>query len=185
MFPGAGAPVLTELSVSQFLFQNILFIVFPGCAVYGAVSDMMTMTIPNWLVGVMAGAFLIVAPLSGMDLAAFALHWAAAIVVLVVAFICFAMGWIGGGDAKFAAAIVLWLGHEHALEFVVASGLFGGILTLAILSFRAGLLPVFALRQTWLLRLHDPKAGVPYGVALAAAAIMLYPNASWVAALGQ
>jgi prepilin peptidase CpaA len=166
--------------VSQALFQHLLFVVFPLCAAYGAISDMMTMTIPNWLVGVMVGFFLLLAPLSGMDLSVFALHWAAAIVLLVVAFACFAMGWIGGGDAKFAAAIVLWLGPQAMIEFLVFAALFGGALTLAVLSFRARLLPAFALRQHWLMRLHDPKAGVPYGVALAAAALVVYPDTLWL-----
>ena len=97
-----------------------------------------------------------------------------------VAFACFAFGWIGGGDAKFAAAIILWLGPAGAMEFLIYAGLFGGLLTIVLLSFRGRLLPAFALRQDWLLRLHDPKAGVPYGVALSAAALVVYPNTAWL-----
>jgi prepilin peptidase CpaA len=173
--PSATRGILVVQALGFFLF-----VIFPLCVAYGAVSDIMTMTIPNWVVGFMVGAFILLAPLSGMDLATFAWHWAIAIAVLVLAFGCFAMGWIGGGDAKFAAAIVLWLGTASALQFLTMSALFGGALTLAMITFRGKLLPAFALRQEWLLRLHDPKAGVPYGVALAAAALVVYPETPWM-----
>ncbi len=166
--------------MSQTILQQALFAIFPLCAAYGAASDILTMTIPNWLVAVMAAGFVLLAPLAGLDVHAFALHWLAAGVVLVVAFACFAFGWIGGGDAKFAAAIILWLGPAGAMEFLIYAGLFGGLLTIVLLSFRGRLLPAFALRQDWLLRLHDPKAGVPYGVALSAAALVVYPNTAWL-----
>jgi prepilin peptidase CpaA len=166
--------------VSQAVLQYLLFVIFPFCAAYGAVSDIMTMTIPNWLVGVMVAAFVLLAPLSGMELSTFALHWAVAIAVLVVAFACFAFGWMGGGDAKFASAIVLWIGPAGAFEFLIAACILGGALTLAIVLFRSRLLPAFALRQGWLLRLHDPKVGVPYGAALAAAALFVYPATPWL-----
>jgi prepilin peptidase CpaA len=160
--------------------QQLLFVIFPLCLAYGAISDIMTMTIPNWLVGIMVGAFVLIAPLSGLDLTSFAWHWAIALSVLVVAFVCFACGWIGGGDAKFTAAIALWLGSGNLFEFLTAAGLAGGVLTLAMVAFRAKWLPAFALRQEWLMRLHDPKAGVPYGVALAAAALFVYPGTPWM-----
>jgi prepilin peptidase CpaA len=166
--------------MSQAIVQQLLFLIFPLCLAYGAISDIMTMTIPNWLVGLMVGAFVLIAPLSGLDLTSFALHWAIALSVLVAAFACFACGWIGGGDAKFTAAIALWLGSGNVLEFLTAAGIAGGALTLAMVVFRGKLLPAFALRQEWLMRLHDPKAGVPYGVALAAAALFVYPDTSWM-----
>jgi prepilin peptidase CpaA len=165
--------------VSQTILQ-LLFLVFPFCLAYGAISDIMTMTIPNWLVGVMVAAFVILAPLSGMALSTFAIHWAIAIAVLAVAFACFAFGWMGGGDAKFASAIVLWLGLGNGVEFLTIAAMLGGALTFAMLAFRSKLLPAFALRQEWLLRLHDSKAGVPYGVALAGAALFVYPDTPWM-----
>jgi prepilin peptidase CpaA len=38
--------------------------------------------------------------------------------------------------------------------------------------------------QGWLTRLHSPKEGVPYGIALAAAGLLLYPETPFMAALG-
>ena len=71
-----------------------------------------------------------------MDLTTFAFHLLAGATVLAVGFALFSFGWIGGGDAKFAAAIALWLGWSNTLEFVATSAIFGGILTLAILTFQ-------------------------------------------------
>ena len=37
-------------------------------------------------------------------------------------------------------------------------------------------------KQAWIARLHDAKTGIPYGIALAAAGVMVYPQTSlWVA----
>jgi prepilin peptidase CpaA len=38
--------------------------------------------------------------------------------------------------------------------------------------------------QGWLVRLHNPKEGVPYGIALAAAGLLVYPQTPFMAALG-
>jgi prepilin peptidase CpaA len=45
-------------------------------------------------------------------------------------------------------------------------------------------LPVMLSSQSWLVRLHSPKEGVPYGIALAAAGLLVYPATPFVVALG-
>jgi len=160
--------------------HTIAFLVFPLGMAFAAASDLLTMTISNKLTLALAAAFVIMAPLAGMDLAGFGLHAAAAGIVLAIAFFCFAMGWIGGGDAKFAAVTTLWLGWENTLAFVVMASIFGGALTLLILSFRSAVLPAFIIRQPWVQRLHQDKAGVPYGIALAAAGLAIYPHTLWM-----
>ena len=158
---------------------GIAFLIFPAAMIFGAVSDLMTMTISNRLTVGLVVAFVIIAPLSGMDFQTFGMHFAAGGIVLAIAFFLFAMGWIGGGDAKFAAATVLWLGWNDAVQYVALASIFGGFLTLLILSFRRAVLPAFVVRQPWIQRLHDDKAGVPYGVALAAAGLAIYPASQW------
>jgi prepilin peptidase CpaA len=93
-----------------------------------------------------------------------------------VAFALFALRWIGGGDAKLAAATTLWLGFGLTLPYLAYTALLGGVLTLAILLLRR--LPLAGLEQKmpWLARLHDRKQGVPYGVAMAIAGLMTYSN---------
>ncbi len=47
----------------------------------------------------------------------------------MVAFACFAMGWVGGGDAKVAASVALWFGFDHLLNYLLYVSLLGGALT--------------------------------------------------------
>jgi prepilin peptidase CpaA len=110
----------------------------------------------------------------------FALHWAAGGAVLAIAFGCFAMGWIGGGDAKLGAVIALWMGWADALAFVGYASVFGGILTLLLLGFRQTVVPVFVIRHVWVQRLHEQGMGVPYGIALAVAGVLTYWDSAWM-----
>jgi prepilin peptidase CpaA len=102
-----------------------------------------------------------------------------------VAFCFFACGWIGGGDAKLAAATALWMGFPFLVEYLVYAGLLGGLLTLAMLQYRSLPLPATIARQDWALRLHSRDGGVPYGIALAASALMVYPHTVWMIPLGS
>ena len=61
--------------------------------------------------------------------------------------------------------------------------LLGGALTLLLLSFRTLPLPQYLAAQGWVQRLHDKKSGVPYGIALAAAALLVYPDTLWMQAI--
>jgi prepilin peptidase CpaA len=45
-------------------------------------------------------------------------------------------------------------------------------------------LPVTLISHDWVARLHSPKEGVPYGIALAAAGLLVYPDTPFMAALG-
>ena len=166
--------------MAAIIVQQVLFAVFPLAMAYAAMSDLLTMTIPNWLTLALMAAFVVLAPVAGMNLHAFGLHWASGGAVLAVAFFCFAMGWIGGGDAKLASVIALWLGWDNTVEFIAIGSIFGGVLTLLVLTFRRSVLPAFVIRQPWVQRLHDESAGVPYGVALAAAALAVYPHTIWM-----
>ncbi len=162
----------------------ILYIAFPFAFAYAAATDLLTMTISNRITLSLAAGFVPMALLAGMPLEAFGLHLAAGGAMLALTFLLFAMGWIGGGDAKLAAVAALWLGWSpQTIEFVGLASLFGGALTLAILGFRQVPLPAFAFRSPWILRLHDADTGIPYGIALAAGALAVYPRSIWMTAL--
>lgn len=161
-------------------FGIVIFPLFAIAMIYAAASDLLTMTIPNWLSLAVLAGFLVLFPITGQPIADAGMHLAAGAVVLAVCFGCFAFGWIGGGDAKFASVVALWLGWDYLVEFLVTSAVYGGVLTLAILVFRRQMLPAFALRLPWIERLHDSHAGVPYGIALAAAALSIYPHTPWL-----
>jgi prepilin peptidase CpaA len=165
------------------LTDTIRLLMFPALMAFAASSDLFTMTISNRISLALSAGFVILAVVTGMGLSAFGLHLAAGLLVLVVAFGFFSQGWIGGGDAKLAAATALWFGFAHLLDYMVYASLFGGALTLLLIQFRNLPLPSPLARQQWIMRLHETGGGVPYGIALAAAALIVYPETGWIAGL--
>jgi prepilin peptidase CpaA len=147
-----------------------------------ASSDLMTMTISNRVSLILVGGFAALAPIAGMGIAEILSHVTAAAMMLALSFFCFARGWIGGGDAKLAAATTLWLGFEHLVPYLIYASLIGGVLTLLLVQLRMAPLPAVLAGQDWIRRLHRKDAGVPYGIALAAAALVVYPETPWMTA---
>ena len=158
-------------------------LVFPALMAFAATSDLFTMTISNRVSLALVASFLALAPLTGMGLEQVLLHFGAGALVLVVAFGCFAMGWMGGGDAKILAAASLWFGFSHLMDYLLYASVFGGALTLLLLQFRQWPLPLALTGQAWLTKLHAKGSGIPYGIALAIGALMIYPETDWVKAV--
>lgn len=158
------------------MFATLALFIFPVLMAFAASSDLLTMRIANWLVILVVLSYVGLAQLVGIGWDQIAWATVAAAAVLAVAFAFFAFGWIGGGDAKLAAATSLWIGLTLMLQYLIYAALLGGGLTLLILALRRYPLPGWLARHKWIDRLHDPKSGVPYGIALAIAAILVYPD---------
>jgi prepilin peptidase CpaA len=167
------------------MFTLALLAIFPALMAYAAASDLLTMKIPNWLSLALVAAFAVFSVASGLPWEAVAWHVGAATLVLAICFTLFALGWIGGGDAKLATATALWLGFASLLDYLIIAALAGGMLTLVILVMRSCPRPRFMHAWESLSRLYDRKVGVPYGVALALAALIVFPQSRvWLAAFG-
>jgi len=162
----------------------IRLLLFPALMAFAASSDLLTMTISNRISLILVGGFFFLAVWSGMPLAEIGMHALAALAVLVVTFVFFARGWIGGGDAKLAAAIALWFGFEQLLNYLTLASLLGGVLTLLIMRFRLMPLPAVLANQEWAKRLHRMDTGVPYGIALAIAALWVYADTPFMKSAG-
>jgi len=158
-------------------------LLFPALMAFAAASDLLTMTISNRVSLALAAGFLVLALASGMEPSEILSHLGAVVGVLAASFVCFAFGWIGGGDAKVAAAAALWFGFGHLLNYLVYASLFGGVLTLLLLQFRQWPLPYQLAGQAWLLKLHAKDSGIPYGIALAIGALVVYPETDWIKAV--
>ena len=143
---------------------------------FTAAYDLLTMRIPNWISLVLIVAFLGLSLWVGMPLETIGWHFATAILVLIVTFLLFIPGWIGGGDAKVAASISLWMGMSHTVDFLLISAVFGGALTVLILLFRNYVPLPMVPNWRWLTRLHEKTVGVPYGIALAIAGLLVYSD---------
>src|SRR5262245_36551617 len=137
------------------IIDLIKLFVLPLLFMTAALSDLFTMKIPNWIALSISVVFLVVALVSGMSLADIGMHALAGLTVLVVCFVFFSRGWMGGGDAKLAAAAAMWFGFNDLLSFLLIASVFGGALTLLLLFFRTLPLPFAAVMPAWVLRLHD------------------------------
>ena len=161
------------------LATTALLCVFPAVMIAAALRDVTTMTIPNWMSGVLIAGFVPAALLVGLDLGAMALHLAAGLVVLVAAAALFALRWLGAGDAKILASASLWFGFGGLSQFLLWTAVAGGLFALALLQARR-FVPGYAGGPDWLGRLLTPKGEVPYGVAIAAGALAAYPTSALV-----
>ena len=161
---------------------SILLVAFlPALLSAAAMFDLTTYTIPNLVNGAMLALFVIVLvtlailghPVGLLDTA---MHVLAGCVGLAAGMALFAAGWVGGGDAKLFAVASLWLGWDAFFHYTVLATLLGGCLTSSLLIARRIPLPRILAEQPWLARLTDRNEGVPYGVALAMAALTVLPD---------
>ena len=153
---------------------DLILMTFPVAMAFAAANDLFTMKIPNRISLALIGGFVAIAVVTRMPFEALGLHVVIALAVLFVAtFALFWMNMLGGGDAKLMAAGALWMGPDQIIEFLAYVTAFGGILAVAMLAYR-NLLPANALPLP-ALSLHRTGEGIPYGIAIAAAGLMLFP----------
>jgi prepilin peptidase CpaA len=160
------------------MLEAIIFVVFPFAMAFAALSDMLTMTIANRVSVLLIASFALVAPFTGMDMTAYAMHFAAGGTVLAVTFGLFAFGGMGGGDAKLLTAVAVWCGWSNVLmEFVLYAAVFGGWLTLGLVMYRGTHLAEAAgARFEFLERLGRKDVGIPYGIAIGASGLLVAPS---------
>jgi prepilin peptidase CpaA len=165
------------------MLEAATLLFFPALMVFAAISDLLTMTISNRVSIALAVLFIALAFACGLPATQILWHLTCGAAMLVFTFGLFTRGWIGGGDAKLAAAIAIWLGFDHLGDYALLASLLGGVLTGSIIVIRKWPLPGVLLARQWATRLHEPGSGIPYGIALATAGLMLYPEtAIWLAA---
>jgi Flp pilus assembly protein protease CpaA len=163
--------------------------------VVAASGDIKNRRIPNGLVLAIGVLGLARLALAG-DLSAAAITLLAAAAVLAISFLLFWRGFIGGGDAKLVAGATLLVGYHDLFGFLFLMSLCGGVLALAVLAqhrirpwFGALILWVRSRQRPTGREMRDPRVeaalasfgagagpavqlSVPYGVAIAAAAII-------------
>lgn len=164
------------------LLQTLSLLSFPALVIAAAVRDLTSYTIPNWISGALIAAFAAAALVFGLPPATVGVDAAVCGVALVIGMGMFAMGWIGGGDAKLFAAAALWLGLTPSLTYLFVTALAGGLLAVSLLGLRsAPARAVLPQGPAWFVRLREPGAAVPYGVAIAIGALAAFPMSALVA----
>lgn len=164
------------------MIEAALLVIFPLCMAMAAMTDMLSMTIPNRVSLLLAATFFVLAPFVGFGLSDIGWHVLASMAVFAVCFALFAFNVMGGGDAKILAASALWFGFGPELvQYLTFVAYFGGILTLLLVIFRAQALSNITHIVPIPSHFADKKAGVPYGMAIGLAALMVYPDTQFFA----
>lgn len=154
----------------------MIFMPFVAFLIVAATFDLLTLTIPNWLCGLLAVSFIPAALIAHLPPSALSAQFACGLAIFAATFLLFVCGWLGGGDAKLATAIALWLGWAGLPVFLLQTALWGGALSALLLLMRSLSLPLMFLNQKFINRLVDPATGAPYGVALAIGGILALPH---------
>lgn len=151
-----------------------------------AAWDVMKLRIPNPIPAAIGALFVIPVVFGGAELD-FWNHLAAFSVFLVIGWGVFALGFMGGGDVKLFASVALWIGVDLLVLHLVYVALLGLVLLAVLLPARhvtqviKGQLRVAqgrALPEALL-----PGEGIPYGVAISAATLLIMnkmPASLWV-----
>ncbi len=161
------------------MVEAAIFVIFPFCMVFAAVSDLLSMSIANRVSVLLAVTFAVIAPMTDMDWQTYGWHFAAGGLVLCVTFALFAIGAMGGGDAKLLAATSLWFGMSMELvSYLTTTAYLGGILAIAVLLLRKSPLVVFVSENPFLRNLANPKVGIPYGITLGIGGLLTYPTSA-------
>lgn len=158
------------------MLDSLLLMVFPVAMAFAAANDLFTMRIPNRISVVLIGFFVVAAFAAGLSPETIAFHFLTGVVVLAMMFGLFALGKLGGGDAKLMAAGALWMGPALIINFVAYVTIFGGLLAVVVLCYRK-FVPAHSWQLPgWAHRLHANGTGIPYGIAIAASGLMQYPS---------
>jgi prepilin peptidase CpaA len=148
---------------------------FAGLLVYAAATDVVSLTIQNWVSIALALSFAPIALLLHMPLAQIGIHYLLGFGVLVVGFFLFQAGVIGGGDAKLLAGASVWTGFAAFVPFLFWTTTAGGLIALTLLMARQTMAAT-PLPFAFVNRLLTPKSGVPYGVAIMVGGLMALPS---------
>jgi prepilin peptidase CpaA len=152
-----------------------VLLIFPAALAFAAVMDIFTMTIPNRVSLALVAAFPVAALLAGLSMHTALMHLAAFAIVLAICMALFAFNLLGGGDGKLLASTALWVGLDQLLPFVVTVTVAGGILSIVFLMARQIPVGAFPLPE-WAARLHKSGNGIPYGLAICAGGMLVYPQ---------
>lgn len=163
------------------LFRAAYYGGFLACAA----TDIWLMRIPNALVFLLLALFVVAALAGGGQI-----HWLAHIIPALIAFglgaALFYFGKFGGGDVKLLSVAVLWVGLPGLSWFLIVLGIAGFILLLLFQRVRQpALFGLMRLREASGLKFRLPKSlntatHLPYGVAIAIAAVVAGANISLI-----
>jgi prepilin peptidase CpaA len=176
----AAPSYLVDVTMTiSFLAAAAAMAIFAFAMVQAALTDLLTRKIRNRLVLMCLATYAVLAPFAGFTAGEIAGSVIVALAVLLVALLLFAWGFIGGGDAKLAAVTSLWFGIDQTPSYFIWTALLGGAFAVAIILFRKLPLRGGIQNASWVAKLHSRGTAMPYGVAMAVAALLVFPATRW------
>lgn len=156
------------------LITFLVTAVFGLCMLMAAYKDLTSYTIPNIISLILLVAFFALSPFMGLSWAEFGTHVGVFAGSLAVMMAMFAAGWIGGGDAKLFAATAIWWMPYDLMVYTFYTAMAGGALAIALVMSRK-FLPQKVQTTGWVHTLLRDEKKMPYGLALAFAAMITLP----------
>ena len=166
---GGSGLAASDSHLSEDILQNLITLVGVALFIVAAYRDVKTFRIPNVLVA--AVALLAVVRLIVIGDPNVALYTVgASFALLIVGFVLFWQGFIGGGDAKLVAAAAMLVGYSDLFGFLFLMSLCGGLVSLATLVIRRYVPLVLGPKLATLV--PTARLSVPYGAAIAGGGIV-------------
>jgi prepilin peptidase CpaA len=156
--------------------QYAVLACFAGLMLVAAFEDLRRLIIPNTLtlaLCVLWPVYLLTAPSLYGALGALG----CAVAVFLAGALCFSRGYLGGGDVKLLAVATLWAGPAGTPALLLLTGILGGLLAVFLMMPPGAY--IAALARVKLGPPDAPAGGqglsapIPYGVAIACAAIVV------------
>jgi prepilin peptidase CpaA len=144
----------------------VIRLVVLGALLWLAITDVRTRRLPTSIVLTIGALFFADALIAGMPLDDVISHLLLAVVVFLACAVLFAARMLGGGDAKLASVIFLWVGFGLSLATLTLVSVIGTVVSLVSLATR-NMNPSQRFVPLRALAMFSAARGVPYGVALA------------------
>lgn len=170
--------------------SSVLLASYPVALIAAAVSDFKRFIIPNWTCLLLLGGFAVAFPFTGLGLAGLWPHLAMFAGAFALGFGLFALSewgvlpW-GAGDSKLLIGVAIWFEPSAAVQLVFWITIIGAALAVPVLAvlqlrkFFPGLTPL------WRIDVDRFSKSVPYGVAIAAGALISFPESPiYIALIG-
>lgn len=145
-----------------------LLIILAVLLTAAAAEDVTRLRISNAISAGVLVAGLIAMAHAGLTLGLYQ-NFVVCIAILAIGTFLFSAGHVGGGDVKLLAAVGLWVNFAAALWLLAAVFIAGGVLALVVLASRP-------LQRKRVSRAKDRGRQVPYGVAIALGAAVLFSS---------
>jgi prepilin peptidase CpaA len=166
---GQAASVFIFFRALEDILETAILLLGIALFVFAAYGDIKTLQIPNALVAAVAVLGLLRLIVIG-DLNAAFYTVGASFAILVVTFLLFWRGFLGGGDAKLVPATVLLIGYHDLASFLLLMSICGALVSLIILVIHRYLPLWLGPRLTVLV--PNARLALPYGVAIAGGGIV-------------